>query len=73
MATDSDVQVPPGLGDVKALVFSQGGNEHEWQPFKHTRLYTNAFIIEGNKVCPRNDQWFIGSCGVYYNRPFRIS
>ncbi|KAF8553359.1 hypothetical protein OG21DRAFT_1256709 [Imleria badia] len=50
MATDSDV--PPGLGDVKAHVFAQGGNEHEWQPFKYTRLYTNAFIIdsEGNKL-----------------------
>lgn len=50
MATDSDV--PPGLGDVKANVYTQGGNEHEWRSFNHTRLYTNAFVIEGNKVCP---------------------
>ena len=49
MATDLDV--PPGLGDVKAHVYAQGGNEHEWQPVNHTRLYTNAFVIEGNKVC----------------------
>ncbi|KAG6379720.1 NUDIX hydrolase domain-like protein [Boletus reticuloceps] len=48
MASDSDI--PPGLGDVKAQVYAQGGNEHEWRPFKHTRLYTNAFIIEGNKL-----------------------
>lgn len=50
MAKDSDV--PPGLGDVKAHMYAQGGSEHEWQPFKYTRLYTNAFVIEGNKVRP---------------------
>jgi hypothetical protein len=49
MATELDV--PPGLDDVKAHVYAQGGNEHEWRPFNHTRLYTNAFVIEGNKVC----------------------
>lgn len=65
MATNSDT--PPGLGDVKAHVYSQGGREHEWQPFKHTRLYTNAFVIEGNKVCPcallseRSNQSFTGA------------
>ncbi|KAI9460798.1 NUDIX hydrolase domain-like protein [Boletus coccyginus] len=48
MATDSDV--PPGLGDVKANVYTQGGSEHEWRSFNHTRLYTNAFVIEGNKL-----------------------
>ena len=49
MATD--LMVPPGLGDVKAHVYAQGGNEHEWRSFNHTRLYTNAFVIERNKVC----------------------
>ena len=44
--------VPPGLGDVNAHVYAEGGCEHEWRPHKHTRLYTNAFVIEGNKVCP---------------------
>jgi hypothetical protein len=48
MATELDV--PPGLDDVKAHVYAQGGNEHEWRPFNHTRLYTNAFVIEGNKL-----------------------
>jgi len=48
MAKDSDV--PPGLGDVKAHVYAQDGSEHEWRPFKYTRLYTNAFVIEGNKL-----------------------
>lgn len=48
-----DLNVPPGLGDVKAHVYAEGGCEHEWRPFKHTRLYTNAFVVEGNKVCRR--------------------
>lgn len=49
MTTDSDI--PPALGDVEGQAYAQGGSEHEWLPFKYTRLYTNAFIIEGNKVC----------------------
>ncbi|KAH0834863.1 NUDIX hydrolase domain-like protein [Lanmaoa asiatica] len=48
MATDPDV--PPGLGDVKAHVYAQGGCEHEWRSFKYARLYTNAFVMEGNKL-----------------------
>lgn len=48
-----DMSVPPGLGDVQAYVYAEGGCGHEWRPFKHTRLYTNAFVIEGSKVCLR--------------------
>jgi len=46
----TNLDVPPGLGDVKAHVYAQAGNEHEWRPIGHTRLYTNAFVIEGNKL-----------------------
>ncbi|KAG9311692.1 NUDIX hydrolase domain-like protein [Chiua virens] len=48
MVSDSDV--PLGVGDVTAVVYAQGGREHEWRPFQHTRRYTNAFVIEGNKL-----------------------
>lgn len=45
-------RVPPGLDEAKALVFTQGGEEHEWRSYKDARLYTNAFVMEGNKVHP---------------------
>ncbi|KAF9226404.1 hypothetical protein BS17DRAFT_682027, partial [Gyrodon lividus] len=30
--------------------FAQGGCEHEWRPLERRRLYTNAFVISGNKL-----------------------
>jgi len=50
MASDS---APPGLrleGDLNPKVFAQGGCEHEWQPLHQRRFYTNAFIINGDKL-----------------------
>ncbi|KIJ14601.1 hypothetical protein PAXINDRAFT_169741 [Paxillus involutus ATCC 200175] len=45
--------IPPGIlleGDLNPTVFAQGGSEHEWRTFERRRLYTNAFVISGNKL-----------------------
>lgn len=41
--------LPPGLnGNLK--VFVEGGCDIDWQPYTQTRFYTNAFVIDDDKL-----------------------
>ena len=53
--------LPPGL-DGNLVEFVKGGCEFEWQSYTKTRFYTNAFVINGNKVSHSQRHSGIGVC-----------
>lgn len=56
MSTTGDSTLPPGLNTGNYVsstveVMHDGGlGDLEWMPYEKVKLYTNAFIKQGNKV-----------------------
>ncbi|EMD34686.1 hypothetical protein CERSUDRAFT_116874 [Gelatoporia subvermispora B] len=43
--------IPPGLQESSDVIeTASGGTSQEWMPFEQVKLYTNAFVLQDNKI-----------------------
>ena len=44
-------KTPPGIDDIRnPEYYASGGDENEWLSFSKKKFYTNAFIVQDDKV-----------------------